>query len=39
MEWQDREIDRLLGLLKQHKLPADIKSTARISFDNWLMTE
>ena len=35
MEWQDREIDRLLGLLKQRELPIDKKSTARLSLDYW----
>ena len=27
LDWQDREIDRLLGILKQKRLHVDVKTT------------
>ena len=39
LDWQDREIKRLLGLLKQSKLHKAVKSTTSFDLDNWQMTD
>ena len=39
LDWQDREIDRLLGLLKQNKLHLHVESTSNLDVDNWKLTD